>query len=132
MRNCQTIGSTRETSTSKGSIDVAYCSHDIETSIVKTTINDNDRVFLHVKNNCKLQSDAEQTFTVRLWKTLNDSFILTNMDLKLNYVLGKFLEERYGEEDLSASFIIFQGLVEATINHFIPTKVSIQTNCKKI
>ena len=73
LRNCQTIGSTRETSTSKSSIHVAFCSHEIETSIIKTTFTDHYTVLFHVKINCKLQSDTEQQFTARLWKTLGGS-----------------------------------------------------------
>ena len=69
-----------ETSTSKSSTDVPYCSHDIETSIIKNTITDHYTVLFHVKINCKLQSVTEQPFSVKLWKTLNDSSILSNDD----------------------------------------------------
>ena len=71
------------TFTSKSSIVETLCSHDIETSIAKTTITDHYTVLIHVKNICKLQPDKEKPFTVRLWKTLNYTSVLTIMDFKL-------------------------------------------------
>ena len=120
-----------ETSTSKSSTDVAYCSHDIETCIIKNTITDHYTVLFHVKINCKLQSVTEQPFSVKLWKTLNDSSVLSKNDFNLNRVLGKFLEERYCDDDLTADSIKLHGVVEFTINQFIPTKATKQTKCKQ-
>ena len=36
--------------------------------------------------------------------------MLTNMVFKLNQLLGKFLQERNGDDDLNADFIMFYGL----------------------
>ena len=105
--------------TSKSSFDVAYCSNDTQTSIIKNIITDLNTVLFHVKINYKLQSDTEKPLTVRLWKSL-----------KLFHVLGIFFE-RFGEEDLNADFIKFHGRVEDTINQFILPKLSKQTNCKQ-
>ena len=37
---------------------------------------------------------------MKLWKTPDDSSILTKMDFKLNHELGKFFDERYCDFDL--------------------------------
>ena len=68
---------------------------------------------------------------MRLCKTLDDSSISEKLKFKLNHVLGEFHDERYGDNDLIEGFKKFHGLVEDTINQFIPTKVSKQTNCKQ-
>ena len=53
------------------------------------------------------------------------------MIFNLNRVIGKFLEERYCDDDLTGDSIKLHGVVEFTINQFIPTKVTKQTKCKR-
>ena len=97
-RNCQTIISTRETSTSKSSVVVVYCNRDIESSIVKTTITDHYTVNFHVKIICKIQSNNEKHFTFMTCKKLKESSILPKMDFNLNHDLGKILDKRYDDD----------------------------------
>ena len=63
---------------------------------------------------------------MRLSKTFINSSILKNLNFNLNHVLDKFSEERYGDDDLNEAFKNFHGLLDDTINQFIPTKA-----CKK-
>ena len=91
-------------------MDVEYFGHDSVTSIIKTTIIGHYTIFFNVKINCKLQSDTEPPFTMGLGKTPNDSPNLTKEHFNLNHILGNFLDECFGDDDLKEDFIKFKVL----------------------
>ena len=115
------MGYTRETSKSFSCIDVAYCSHVIEISILKTAIGDHYTIVFDLKMDIKLDSEVESVFQITLWNNFDDTLIASNLAFKLNHLWKKFFENQ-NKNNINSNFFQIHSLVNEVFNDtIIPT-----------